>query len=128
MIKAQSILKIVDNSGGRWAKCIKVRGKSPSASANLGDTVVVSIQSLRQRYRSQVRARVNKSDVFTGILVQTRRISRQMDGRFIGFGNNSIVLLSPQGKLVGTRVATVLPRELRRLKWSKLGVLARGFV
>lgn len=128
MIKAQSILRVVDNSGGKKARCIQIKGKSNLASAGIGDTVVVSIQSLRQRYKNQVRIRVNKSEVYRGLVVQTRRFYRQHDGRFIRFENNSLVLLNSGGKMLGNRISTFLPRELRRLKWSRLGVLSKGFV
>jgi len=128
MIIAESKLRIVDNSGGRWAKCIKVKGKSAKAFARIGDTVVVSVKSLRQRHKSQVRLRVNKSEVHLGVLVQTRRFDRQLDGRAVWWGSNSIVLIGPKKNILGTRISSTLPRELRRLKWAKLGVLAKGFV
>lgn len=128
MIIPQSKLKIVDNSGGKWAKCIKVKGKSAKSFANVGDIVVVSVQSLRQRHKSQVRLRINKSDVHLGVLVQTRRQHKQSDGRFVRWGSNSVVLIGPKNNILGTRISSPLPRELRRLKWAKLGVLAKGFV
>ncbi len=97
MVISQSKLKIVDNSGGRWAKCIKVKGKSSESFAVVGDVVVVSVQSLRQRHKSQVRLRVNKSEVHLGVLVQTRKSYKQLDGRSISWGNNSIDLFHLSG-------------------------------
>ena len=70
MVKIQSILKIVDNSGGKRAKCIKILGKSSKSSAMIGDLIIVSIKSLRPRYRSQVRVRVNKSEIYRGGIIQ----------------------------------------------------------
>nr|YP_011008396.1 ribosomal protein L14 [Syringoderma abyssicola]WBP70367.1 ribosomal protein L14 [Syringoderma abyssicola] len=128
MIRAQTILKVVDNSGGKTAKCIKVKGKSGKAAAHLGDIVIVSIQSLRKRYRSQVRVRVNKSEVHHGVIVQTRRFHRHLDGRAIYFGSNSVVIITPKSKVLGTRISTFIPRGLRGLKWAKLGTLAKGFI
>ena len=128
MIKVQSILKIVDNSGGKKAKCLKILGKSSKSNASLGDIIVVSIQSLRPRYKSQVRVRVNKSEIYRGVVVHTRRFSKQMDGRSLYFNTNSLILLTTQNKPLGTRVLTFLPRVLRRLGWSKLGTLAKGFI
>nr|YP_009672636.1 ribosomal protein L14 [Dictyopteris divaricata]QDB64121.1 ribosomal protein L14 [Dictyopteris divaricata] len=128
MVRAQSILKIVDNSGGKKAKCLKVKGKSGLSHANLGDVVVVSIQSVKPRYKSQVRVRVNRSEVHRGVVVQTRRFYRQSDGKRLSFGSNSVVLINSKGKSIGTRISTFLPRYLRHLKWSKIGVLARGLI
>ena len=128
MIKVQSTLKIVDNSGGKHAKCIKILGKSSTSSAFVGDIIIVSIKSLRPRYRSQVRVRVNKTEIHKGVVVQTRRFSKYGDGRLLFFGTNSVVLITPQGKPLGTRVLTFLPRILRSLGWSKLITLSKGFI
>lgn len=128
MIKAQTLLKVVDNSGGKIAKCIKVKGKGGKSSANLGDIVIVSIQSLRKRYRSKVRIRVNKSEVHHAVVVQTKRFHRYKDGRRIRFGRNSIVLTTSKSKILGTRISTFVPRVLRYSKWSKLGILGKGFI
>lgn len=128
MVKIQSILRIVDNSGGKRARCIKILGKSSNSSALIGDLVVVSIKSLRPRYRSQVRVRVNKTEVHRGVLVQTKRFSKTKDGRLLSFNFNSVVLITSQGKPLGTRVLTVLPRILRNLGWAKLVTLSKGFI
>ena len=128
MIKTQSKLKIVDNSGGKRAKCIKILGKSSKSSAIIGDLVIVSIKSLRPRYRSQVRVRVNKTEVHKAVIVQTRRFSKHKDGRLLFFNSNSIVLVTAQGKPLGTRILTFLPRSLRSLGWSKLITLSKGFI
>lgn len=76
---------------------------------------VVSVKILPQRHKSQVRLRVNKSEVHLG-------------GRFVQWGSNSVVLIGFEKYISGTRISSPLPRELRRLKWAKLGVLAKGFV
>ena len=128
MIKIQSTLKIVDNSGGKRAKCIKILGKSSNSSAFVGDLIIISIKSLRPRYRSQVRVRVNKTEVHRGVVVQTRRFSKYKDGRLTFFNNNSVVLITTQGKPLGTRILTFLPRSLRSLGWSKLVTLSKGFI
>lgn len=128
MIKIQSIVRIVDNSGGKKARCIKIKGKSSTSVANLGDIVIVSIQSLRHGYRNKLRSRVNKSEIHRGVVVQTRRFSRYMDGRSIYFNRNSVVLISLKGNPLGTRILTFLPRSLRGLGWAKLGTIAKGFI
>ena len=128
MIKMQSILKIVDNSGGKTAKCLKILGKSSKAGARLGDIIIVSIQSLRPHYKSRVRVRVNKAEIHRGVVVQTRKANKSYDGRFISFNSNSIVLITKQGRPIGTRILTFLPRVLRTLGWSKLGTLAKGLI
>lgn len=127
MIQPQTILRVVDNSGGKKARCIKVKGKR-SASARLGDVILVSVQSLRPRYKSQVKTRVQKSEVHYAVVVQTKSRYTLESGRSFSFGSNSVVLITPKEKLLGTRISTHLPRVLRRLGWGRLGVLAKGLV
>nr|YP_011008082.1 ribosomal protein L14 [Dictyotopsis propagulifera]WBP69948.1 ribosomal protein L14 [Dictyotopsis propagulifera] len=126
MIKSQSLLKIVDNSGAKNVKCIKVKNKSHHKAASLGDIIVVSIQTLKQQYKSSVK--INKSEIYKAVVVQTKSFSKQIDGRLIRFGINSAVLINSKKKIIGTRISTVLPRQLRKSKWSKLGVLSKGFI
>lgn len=125
MIQAQTVLRVVDNCGGKTARCIKVKGKS---TAKLGDIIIVSIQTLRKHYRSQVRVRVNKSEVYHGLVVQTQKISRYKNGSGIRFGRNAVILITPKSKILGSRVSTFVPYKLRHLKWSKLGFLSKGFI
>lgn len=128
MIRAQTLLKVVDNCGGKIARCIKVKGKSGKAGAHLGDIILVSILNLRKHYRSQVRLRVSKSEVHHGLVIQTRRLSRYKSGKGIRFGRNAIILITPKRKILGSRISTFVPHKLRRLKWSKLGFLGKGFI
>lgn len=127
MIQAQTVLRIVDNSGGKKARCIKVKGKK-SSTARLGDIILVSVQSLRPRYKSQVKTRVQKSEIHYAVVVQTKSRYRLSDGRFLYFGHNSAVLITTKKKLLGTRISTHLPRILRGLGWGRLGILAKGLV
>ena len=48
MIQTQTLLKVSDNSGGKSVRCLKLlkKGNNPR-SASVGDTLVVSVQSIR---------------------------------------------------------------------------------
>ncbi|CAM9549752.1 unnamed protein product, partial [Discosporangium mesarthrocarpum] len=75
MIQTQSLVKVIDNSGAKSAKCIKVKSKSGRGVAYLGDIIVLSIQSLKPRFGRQDKLKINKSDIFLGVVVQTRSIN-----------------------------------------------------
>ena len=49
MIQQQTILKVADNSGAKTVKCIKVLGGFKKRFARLGDTIIVSVQQLRNK-------------------------------------------------------------------------------
>nr|YP_011008361.1 ribosomal protein L14 [Sporochnus bolleanus]WBP70332.1 ribosomal protein L14 [Sporochnus bolleanus] len=128
MIQAQSILKVVDNSGAKLVKCIKVKNKSGRSYANIGDIVLVSVQSLRPRYGRRVRLKMNKSEVHHGVIVQTRRLYRNRAGVGLRFGSNSVALITPTGKPLGTRISAILPGRLRSLKWVRLAAMAKKII
>ncbi len=128
MIRAQTILKVVDNSGAKLVKCIKVKNKSGKACAKVGDVVLVAVQSLRPRYGKRVKVKMGKSEVHHGVIVQTRRLSRNKGGVGLSFNSNSVVLMTPKYKPLGTRISATLPARLRSLKWAKLAAMAKKVV
>nr|QWK44490.1 ribosomal protein L14 [Desmarestia aculeata] len=128
MIRAQTLLKVVDNSGAKLVKCIKVKKKSGKAHANIGDIVLVAVQSLRPRFGRRVRLKMNKSEVHHGVVVQTRRLHRNRAGVGLSFNCNSVVLITSKHKPLGTRISATLPSRLRGLKWAKLAAMAKKIV
>nr|YP_011016984.1 ribosomal protein L14 [Lessonia nigrescens]WQB61662.1 ribosomal protein L14 [Lessonia nigrescens] len=128
MIRPQSLLKVVDNSGAKLVKCIKVKKKGGKSYANVGDIVLVAVQSLRPRYGRRVRLKMNKSEIHHGVVVQSRRLFRNKAGVGISFSSNSIALITSQQKPLGTRISAILPRRLRCLKWAKLAAMATKII
>nr|YP_011007942.1 ribosomal protein L14 [Chorda asiatica]QWK44412.1 ribosomal protein L14 [Chorda asiatica]WBP69773.1 ribosomal protein L14 [Chorda asiatica] len=128
MIRAQTLLKVVDNSGAKLVKCVKVKNKGGQAYANIGDIILVSVQTLRPRYGRRVRLKMNKSEVHHAVVVQTRRIYRNKANVGLSFNSNSVALISPQQKPLGTRISAVLPSRLRGLKWAKLAAMAKKII
>jgi len=52
MIQQQTILRVVDNSGAKNVKCIKVLGGFKRRFAKLGNVIIVSVKSLRNKSRN----------------------------------------------------------------------------
>lgn len=71
----ESMLLLVDNGGGRWAKCIGVLDKKKAA--NVGDRIVVSIQ---QPAIAQNITKLKKGEVHQAVVVQTREGVTRKDG------------------------------------------------
>jgi large subunit ribosomal protein L14 len=124
MIQAQSMLRVLDNSGARWVKCIRVQGKTFKGRAQLGSVLVVSIQKVKPREKPKV----EKGQVCLAVVIQMRTIRRRRRGSTLSFLNNGVALVSSKSKAIGSRLYTVVPRELRRGKFLKLVSLARAFV
>lgn len=128
MIQAQTLLKVVDNSGAKFARCIKVKNKSGKSYAGVGDMVLVSVKALRPHYGKRIRFKMNRSEVYHGVIVQTRRCYRDKSGVGSSFGCNSVALMSSQKTPLGTRISATLPSRLRSFKWSKLAAMAKKLI
>ena len=71
MIQSQTILKVSDNSGAKFAKCIKVLGGFKRKFALTGDVIVVSIFKLRNK--SRVTSKVKKGELYRAIILNTKK-------------------------------------------------------
>lgn len=121
MLQPQSIVKVADNSGGKVARVFKVLGGSKRRYAEIGDTVVVSIQT------AEPRKSVKKKDVCRAIVVRQTKPYGRSDGSHLRFDENAVVLIEKQGKEMGpkgNRIFGPVPRELSTLGWHSIVALA----
>ncbi|WP_159714570.1 50S ribosomal protein L14 [Blochmannia endosymbiont of Camponotus nipponensis] len=119
MIQERTILSVADNSGARYAMCIKVLGGSGRRYANIGDVIKVAIKE------AVPRAKVKKGDVLKAVVVRTKKGVRRSDGSIIRFDSNACVLLNDINiQPVGTRIFGPVTRELRNEKFMKIISLA----
>ena len=58
MVILHTILKVSDNSGAKYARCIKVLGGFKRSHANIGNVIVVSVTKLRNK--SKITSKVKK--------------------------------------------------------------------
>ncbi|MBY7649363.1 MAG: 50S ribosomal protein L14 [Candidatus Liberibacter europaeus] len=118
MIQMQTKLLVVDNSGARWAKCIKVLGGSKRKVASIGDMIVVSITDVVPR------SRVKKGSVQKAVVVRVSQNVRRSDGSTFDFATNAVVLIDNKKDLLASRVFGPVPRELRSKGYLKIVSLA----
>jgi large subunit ribosomal protein L14 len=114
MIFIGGLLQVCDNSGVKFAKCLKIYGRKPKNYGKVGDTVLVTIKRIKRF------SKIKRRDVFKGIIVRLKKKSKRVDGSFINFSKNSIVLLTNKGVPVGTRVFGPVSKDLRIKKNAKL--------
>jgi large subunit ribosomal protein L14 len=118
MIQMETLLNVADNSGAKTAKCIKVLGGSDRMSSNVGDIIVLAVQSIIPG------AKVKKGEVVKGVIVRTKKEIRRNDGSTIRFDDNAVVLVDKDGLPIGTRVMGPVARELRIGNFLKILSLA----
>ena len=126
MLQDRSLVKIADNSGGQIGRVFKILGGSKRHYAELGDQVVISIQT------AQPRKAVKKKEVHRAVVVLQTKAFRRKDGSYIRFDENAVVLIAGTGKEPkepkANRVFGPIPREVVERGYQKIGSLAPEIV
>ena len=118
MIQMQSMLDAADNSGARRVMCIKVLGGSHRRYARIGDVIKVTVKEAIPR------GKVRKGEIYSAVVVRTRKGVRRPDGSQIRFDKNAAVLLTNQLQPIGTRIFGPVTRELRSERFMRIVSLA----
>ena len=118
MIQQYTRLQVADNSGAREVMCIKVLGGSSRRTANVGDTIIVSVKDALPN------AKVKKGEIHKAVIVRTISKTRRTDGSYIAFDDNSAVLINANLEPIGTRIFGPVARELRSRLFVKIISLA----
>jgi large subunit ribosomal protein L14 len=121
MLQPQSIVKVTDNSGAKVARVFKVLGGSKRRYAELGDVVIVSIQT------AEPRKAVKKKEIYKAVVVRQKKPFRRTNGSYVRFDDNAVVLIEKQGKEMGpkgNRVFGPVPRDLIERGWQNIASIA----
>ena len=120
MIQNRTVLKVIDNSGAKYVRCLKVLNKKKIGY--LGDLIIVSVLNLRRGRGRKIR--VKRKDLCLGIISSIKYKHKRLGGQFIQSRINSVVLLNRQKKPIGNRVFGLVFKELRLKKKFKTLSLA----
>jgi large subunit ribosomal protein L14 len=119
MIQPQTLVKITDNSGGKIGRVFKVLGGSKKRYAEIGDVVVLSVQT------AEPRKLVKKKDILRGLVVRQRKPFRRKDGSYIRFDENAVVIIENEKREPRAgRIFGPIPREISELGYQKVASLA----
>ena len=118
MIQPLSKMKVVDNTGAKELRCIKVLGGSKRRYARTGDIVVASV------IKASNTGSVKKGTVVKAVVVRTKHPICRPDGSYIRFSENAAVLIKDDKSIRGTRMFGPMPRELRDKNFNKILSLA----
>jgi large subunit ribosomal protein L14 len=126
MIQTQTLLKIIDNSGGKIVQCIRTLGGSIRKYAYIGDTVVTTTKKIRSK--NKLKSKVKKGEIFSAIIIRTKFKQSRKDGSFLFFNQNTCVLVDKQKNPLATRIFGPIPKELRTNKLMKIASISAGFL
>ena len=118
MIQMQTRLDVADNTGAKEVMCFKVLGGSAShykrRIAGLGDVIIGGD--------------VKAGDVVRCVVVRVRSSTRRVDGSYVKFDRNAVVLIDNDKNPRGTRIFGAIARELRDKQFMKIISLAAEVV
>ena len=118
MIQDRSLVQIADNSGAKIGRIFKIPGGSKKRYAEIGELVVLSVQT------AEPRKAVKKKDILTGVVVRQRKPFRRKDGSYSRFDENAVVILETGGKdkkePKAGRIFGPIPRELQELGYKTI--------
>jgi large subunit ribosomal protein L14 len=122
MIQDRSLVVVADNTGAKIGRIFKILGGSKKRYAEIGDTVVLSVQV------AEPRKMVKKKEVLTAVVVRQRKPFRRVDGSYIRFDDNAVVILAKNLKdpfePKANRIFGPIPREIVDMGYQKLGSMA----
>ena len=107
MIKVETKLRVADNSGARWAKCIKVIGKGKKTTAFVGNVIMVTLSNFFSKKK------VQKRTIYLGLIVTIKYWTSRLDGSFFKFFSNRVLIFNKQYKFLGTRVYGGIAKEIK---------------
>eukprot|EP00842_Homolaphlyctis_polyrhiza_P004071 jgi/Hompol1/4665/HPOL_002481-RA len=125
-----TFLKVIDNSGALIVECINVMGRRRIAS--VGDEIVCAVKKAKpiqtgattQPTAANQVQKLKKGDVARALVVRQRKEVRRLDGSYISFDDNAVVMLNKQGQPLGNRVLGTIARECRQKRWAKIVAMA----
>jgi large subunit ribosomal protein L14 len=122
MIQERSVIKVADNSGAKIVRCFRILGGTRHRYARIGDVIVASVQV------AEPRKGVKKKDIVRTVVVRTKTSTRRVDGSYVRFDENAVVVINAKKEPVATRIFGPLPRELKEKGYEKIMTMAEEIV
>jgi large subunit ribosomal protein L14 len=120
MIQERTIVTITDNSGAKVGRIFRILGATRKRYAEIGDIVVLSVQ------KAEPRKSVKKKAIMKAVVVRQSKPFRRVDGSYIRFDDNAVVLIADREKKepIANRIFGPVPRELGEFGYQKIVSLA----
>jgi large subunit ribosomal protein L14 len=118
----QTMLDVADNTGAKRVQCIKVLGGTHRRYAGLGDVIVGTVK------KSLPGSDVKPGTIVKGVIVRVKKNTRRVDGSYVRFDTNALVIVDEENNPKGTRIFGAVARELRDSNFMKIVSLAQEVV
>ena len=98
-------LTVVDNSGGKLAKCIVIKSKQKNAT--IGNLILVTLKIFFNKKK------LEKRIIYLGLIIGVKYWIYRKDGLNIKFFFNSVLIFNKQFKFLGSRIYDILLKEVK---------------
>lgn len=122
MVYKGSVIKVIDNSGARFVKCIHIFRKSFKSRARVGDMILVSAKRIIPNKK------VKKGVMYKGIVVRLKTNIIKYGGFSVRFNSSALVLFNMRDVMIGTRILSPVSSKLRDFGFLKIISLAPAVI
>ena len=113
-----TVVKIVDNSGARFVRVIKVLRKKPKSQGKIGDHLIASVIHINPKKK------VKKGQLVRVMMIRSSFPLIRDDGQKIKFQESAAVIIDKNGTPRSTKIYGPTVRELRKKGLIRLISLA----
>lgn len=114
MISVGTILNVIDNSGAKKVRCLKILGGSNKKVGKVGSFIIVSVQTINPIKK------IKKGEIYRGVIVCVRKGVLRMNGSMVSFDKNGVVIINNKNLPLATRILSPVMAELRDTNLSKI--------
>jgi large subunit ribosomal protein L14 len=114
MILVGTVLNVIDNSGAKKVKCIKILGGFNKKIGIVGNFIIVSVQTINPLKK------IKKGEIYKAVIVCTKTSKIRKNGSSVFFNKNGVVIINNKNLPLATRLLSPVMGELREVNLSKI--------
>lgn len=119
MIFAGTKIRLKDNSGAIWVKCIKILKSSKRKGLKPLGLCIVSIKKIKLN-----KNKIEKGKIYKSILIRRKKNWNRLNGDSISFNSNSLILLTDKMLPIASRIKGPIYKEFRFRFLTKVLILS----
>jgi len=129
MLYVQTSIKIVDNSGGGVALCIRIL-RSQTKVARAGDVIVLSVKTIIHNRKLKIprKKKVLKGHVYRAIVIRTSVPTRRFGNVYLRAEGNAVAMLGKWDMPLANRATGPAMLELKKTKFAKFTNITEGII
>jgi|JI102314DRNA_FD_contig_123_37727_length_2789_multi_4_in_0_out_2_3 large subunit ribosomal protein L14 len=124
MLFIQSQVKIIDNSGAKLGKVIKILTPKTLGGRQKGIVGSLLLLSIKKVLALK---KVKKGNIYQALFLRSKQIIPRVIG-YISFDFNSCLLLNKKLEPIASRINGLVSKEIREKKYSKVISISSGLL